>query len=56
MDKKTNNNSPTTTIRISVETKLKMKDFADKNGLKLASMSTRAMERALKNSPELFLP
>ena len=46
----------TTTIRIAEETQKKLKEFADKNGLKLASMNTRALERVLQDHPELFLP
>lgn len=46
----------TTTVRIASETKKKLKEFADKNGLKLASMNTRALERILKDHPELFSP
>ena len=53
-----NNTRPpkTTTIRIAEETQKKLKEFADKNGLKLASMNTRALERILKDHPEIFLP
>lgn len=54
--KKNNLVSETTTVRIANETQKKLKEFANKNGLKLTSMITRALDRALHEHPELFLP
>ena len=53
---KTTKRPKETTIRIEVEIRNKLKDFANKKGLRLSSMLTRGLSNALEKHPDIFLP